>query len=569
MAVSLSSSPCLSPASFTWPDRSIPSGWLEHIPFAFWLVDRMRPKVIAELGTHTGASYLAFCQAVQAANLDCKCHAVDTWKGDEHAGFYGNSVYEELRAYHDPRYSQFSTLHRTTFDDALKLFPDGSIDLLHIDGFHTYEAVRHDHETWQAKLSDHAVVLFHDTNVRWGDFGVFRYWAEVAAKFPSFEFLHGNGLGVLAGGKGVHERMVELFNAGKNPAEADAVRHSYHTLGDRLIQILNVANLENETRNLKDKVDALNNKLNRHIGLVSKLQAAVGLTDTKAQAAAELNAVASSTADILVKELSSRQQFYDFAHKNPGLFGLEHIRKAARRITENGIYCNVHKEFVPPEAVTIHDENYRETITYRGINSRLRAVHHVLETGTAEMPSDDVKLFAPEATTAYANFLRRTNNKFVGTEYTTDARAKDWLFPIPFEDLHNLTFPDASFHATVINDVFEHLPFLDKALAELARILMPGGKMVSSFPFYAASQHSLVRATMNKEGKINYLMEPEYHGNPVDERGSLVFEIPGWDILERTRAAGFRIATMQWVYSESCGMLSPDYGGHLVLLAEK
>ena len=74
---------------------------------------------------------------------------------------------------------------------------------------------------------------------------------------------------------------------------------------------------------------------------------------------------------------------------------------------------------------------------------------------------------------------------------------------------------------------------------------------------------------MEKKGKINYLMEPEYHGNPVDEKGSLVFEIPGWDILERTRAAGFRTATMQWVYSESCGMLTADYGGHFVLLAEK
>jgi hypothetical protein len=272
---------------------------------------------------------------------------------------------------------------------------------------------------------------------------------------------------------------------------------------------------------------------------------------------------------ILVKEFFTRQQFFDFARENPELFAPEHIREAARRITEKGLYCNVHKGFAPPEAVTIHDDNYRETITYKGLNSRLRAVHHVLETAISDMPSHDLKIFAPEATTAYASFLRGSNNKFLGAEYTKDARVKEWLFPIQVEDLHNLTFPDASFRAAVINEVFEHLPFLDKALNELARILMPGGKMVSSFPFYAASEQPLVRATMDKRGTINYLMEPEYHGNPVDEKGSLVFEIPGWDILERTCAAGFRIATMQWVYSEPCGMFSPHYGGHFVLLAEK
>ena len=89
---------------------------------------------------------------------------------------------------------------QSTFEEAVSSFADGSIDLLHIDGYHTYEAVRGDFETWTPKLSRRAVVLFHDINVRDGDFGAWRFWDEISARHPSFHFLHGHGLGVLAVG---------------------------------------------------------------------------------------------------------------------------------------------------------------------------------------------------------------------------------------------------------------------------------------------------------------------------------------------------------------------------------
>src|SRR5204862_7265540 len=107
-----------------------------------------------ELGGWLGASLLAACEAAKAFESGTRCYGVDTWQGDGHAGFFdGDPVYRPLSAFAAQHYPD-AELIRATFDDALPRFADRSIDLLHIDGFHTYEAVAHDFHTWLPKLSE-------------------------------------------------------------------------------------------------------------------------------------------------------------------------------------------------------------------------------------------------------------------------------------------------------------------------------------------------------------------------------------------------------------------------------
>jgi len=224
--------PLQSELLFARPQRlHLKSAWNEHVPFALLLVELQRPCVIVELGTHWGISYCAFCQAVAALGTATRCFAVDTWAGDAHAGHYGGEVLENLRAHHRP-YEAFSRLLRMTFAEALREIPDGSVDLLHIDGLHSYAGVKNDYETWRPKMSERGVVLFHDTVERGRGFGVHQLWTELSVQFPHFNFEHGHGLGLLAVGPQVPAAVKSfLLTANRHP---HATRELFSALGSRL-----------------------------------------------------------------------------------------------------------------------------------------------------------------------------------------------------------------------------------------------------------------------------------------------------------------------------------------------
>ena len=215
-----------------WKPRRITPviDWIQHAPFAFTLIQWHRPNIFVELGTRTGVSYCAFCQAIESLRLSSKCFAVDTWKGDEHAGYYPEDIFIEFSDYHDRNYKDFSVLMRMTFDEALGYFSDESVDLLHIDGLHFYDTVKHDFESWLPKMSPRGIVLLHDTNVRRDDFGVWRLFKEVKAHYPCFEFLHGCGLGIIAVGSDALDLPISKFLQASEQ-ESVCIRSFFASLG--------------------------------------------------------------------------------------------------------------------------------------------------------------------------------------------------------------------------------------------------------------------------------------------------------------------------------------------------
>jgi hypothetical protein len=75
-------------------------------------------------------------------------------------------------------------------------------------------------------------VLFHDTNARENEFGVWRFWEETKSKFPSFEFYHGHGLGVLAVGPEIPDALAPLLKM--SDTSVVRVRNFYAHLGSAI-----------------------------------------------------------------------------------------------------------------------------------------------------------------------------------------------------------------------------------------------------------------------------------------------------------------------------------------------
>lgn len=182
---------------FNLPTKMPLTAWSGHIPFLFALFRALRPRTYVDLGVHYGASLIAAATASRTYGTDTHCVGVDTWEGDEHAGKYaGDRIYEELDHYTRGVFGNV-TLMRSYFIEARKAFRPGSIDILHVDGLHTYEAVKEDFSTWFHLMAPSSVVMFHDIAVHRDGFGVHRLWDELKQHFPSMEFHHSHGLGVL------------------------------------------------------------------------------------------------------------------------------------------------------------------------------------------------------------------------------------------------------------------------------------------------------------------------------------------------------------------------------------
>lgn len=209
--------------------------------------------------------------------------------------------------------------------------------------------------------------------------------------------------------------------------------------------------------------------------------------------------------------------------------------------------------------------NWREHLDCRacGFINRMRAAVHLLDTRVH--PAEDADVYITEQSTALFRWLRTRFPRLEGSEYLGDRVPRgETLDGLRNEDLTATTWPDARFDVVLSLDVLEHVPSASAAFAECFRILRPGGALVWAAPFAFDDEGrmrdaNVVRAYIDAEGTLVHLLEPEYHGNPVDpENGALCFHYFGLEVLEQLRQAGFERPELVFYWSRPLGYLGRE-----------
>jgi SAM-dependent methyltransferase len=266
-------------------------------------------------------------------------------------------------------------------------------------------------------------------------------------------------------------------------------------------------------------------------------------------------------------ELRSLAEFQALATARPECFDRARIDAIVAHGLAHGVQSRF-LGFVPPGQVASPDGNHRESFLAAGFNARQRCVLDLIAELWPGEALGRARIHMHEAVTPLALALRGRCPYALGSEYLPTNAARADRYPVPHVDVMASGLPDAAFDLVVTNEVLEHVPDLDAALRDMARILRPGGRVVGTFPFAYGQTEGLRKARLGADDAIEHLMPPEYHGNPVDPGGgSLVFEVPGWDVIERARDAGFSDAMMVFDSSMERGITASELSGILAFVA--
>lgn len=212
--------------------------------------------------------------------------------------------------------------------------------------------------------------------------------------------------------------------------------------------------------------------------------------------------------------------------------------------------------------------NLREGLVCEGcgLNARARLLLHACDT---VFPRRDARIALLEAfsglsTIAAAKWPQVSCSEFFGGEarpgeQASRVTANGVVRSARHEDLTALSYADASLDGIVHNDVLEHVPDTGAALAQMLRVLRPGGCAVFTMPWFPWREATTVRGRIRADGSLERLLPDEFHGDGLREEGIYTFYNFGADFGRMLADAGFDDIRFGVCYAPCCGFFSNNF----------
>lgn len=129
-----------------------------------------------------------------------------------------------------------------------------------------------------------------------------------------------------------------------------------------------------------------------------------------------------------------------------------------------------------------------------------------------------------------SDYIKSKCTNYTESQYFENIEYGNYVSGVRCENLECLTFTDNSLDLFITQDVFEHIFNPEKAFKEIQRVLKPNGYHVFTMPWY--SDRKTKKRAKFENGEIKYIEESVYHGNPIDDNGSLVVFDWGSDFVD-------------------------------------
>jgi SAM-dependent methyltransferase len=215
---------------------------------------------------------------------------------------------------------------------------------------------------------------------------------------------------------------------------------------------------------------------------------------------------------------------------------------SSKRIVANMEYCTCCRQKV---AFKITGPWLRDQYICLSCGSipRQRALNLMLDTYFPQWAKLEIHESSPSN-----DFVARWCERYTKSQFYDNAPLGGSIHGIRCENLERLSFEDERFDIFITQDVMEHVFHPEKAIKEIMRVLKPGGAHVFTTPKHKSVRQSYRRAII-KNGKVQHLLEPQYHGNPIGDGRALVT----WDYGD-----DFEVLLWQWCGYPTATFITKD-----------